>query len=182
MMSDIDWSEVFYYDETSPSCLRWRINKGRKKVGDHVGYENLSRGKRYWKTKVNQKCLFVHKIIWELHNGPTEYGYYIDHINRESWDNRISNLRLVTTKTNSQNRNKYKNNKTGITGVYYRKRGKYSGYASSVRSDNSKTVSRWFSCQKFGEELAKLLAEEWRNKMLFLLNNNGQNYTKGHGT
>jgi len=24
--NDIDWKEIFYYDETSPSCLRWKVN------------------------------------------------------------------------------------------------------------------------------------------------------------
>ena len=34
-----DWSKAFYYDETSPSCLRWRIKPSQHvDMGGVAGY------------------------------------------------------------------------------------------------------------------------------------------------
>jgi hypothetical protein len=44
---------------------------------------------------------------------------YVDHINRNKFDNRKANLRECSRSQNGMNRDLYSNNKTGITGVYY---------------------------------------------------------------
>lgn len=52
------------------------------------------------------------------------YGYqpkYIDHINGDSLDNRIENLRPATQSQNCANQGLKKNNTSGIKGVRYRK-------------------------------------------------------------
>ena len=58
------------------------------------GYQQIKWGGKHWS---------VHRIIWEMHNGYTEL--VIDHINRDSQDNRLENLRAITFVENLRNRN-----------------------------------------------------------------------------
>lgn len=48
-------------------------------------------------------CYKLHRLIYESANGKIPNGYEIDHINTVRDDNRISNLRCVTHKENSNN-------------------------------------------------------------------------------
>lgn len=71
--------------------------------------------------------IMEHRHIMEQHLGryllETEY---IDHINNDSSDNRIENLRLCTRSQNQANRGKQLNNTTGYKNIYLDKdSGKY---------------------------------------------------------
>lgn len=44
-------------------------------------------------------------------------GYDIDHISRDKLDNRMSNLRHVTHKTNTRNTGMFKHNRSGVKGI-----------------------------------------------------------------
>ncbi|MDD4690587.1 MAG: hypothetical protein PHE51_12705, partial [Eubacteriales bacterium] len=82
------------------------------------------------------KKLRMHRLILGLKD---DYSLNPDHINRQRNDNRRSNLRLVDNSVNSFNRNVGKNNKTGITGVFYREReGKSPRWVASINI-NGKT-------------------------------------------
>ena len=46
---------------------------------------------------------FIHRIVWETFNGEIPKGFQIDHINTIRNDNRLINLRCVTTSENLNN-------------------------------------------------------------------------------
>ena len=46
----------------------------------------------------------VHRIVWEMHNGPVPAGMFIDHIDGDVDNNALENLRAVTPSQSSANR------------------------------------------------------------------------------
>ena len=68
-------------------------NKGTK---NNSGYMQCSVRKYGGK----QKMCFIHRFVWECHNGLIPEGKVIDHINNDKEDNRLCNLQLVTQQQN----------------------------------------------------------------------------------
>lgn len=99
-----DIKDLLEYDETSPSFLRIKSNKrGNRSVGAVAGHLSASSG--YWVCCINYKTYKVHRLIWSLLNKQDlTSNLVIDHIDRNNSNNNISNLRLVTTQSNSENR------------------------------------------------------------------------------
>jgi len=67
----------------------------------------------------NGKQHYAHRLAWLY-----MYGYWpkvVDHINGNTKDNRISNLREATLSQNQHNSIKPKNNTSGVKGVYFHK-------------------------------------------------------------
>lgn len=68
---------------------------------------NLHKTKGYLRaklTKNGKKSMpYVHRLVWEAFNSPIPDGYEIDHINTIRDDNRLSNLRVATSKENHAN-------------------------------------------------------------------------------
>ena len=75
----------------------------------------------YLNGNLHGKHALLHRIVMDAKDGET-----IDHIGGEEsrWDNRKSNLRVVTTSQNSMNRQLSKNNTSGTTGVVWSKKDK----------------------------------------------------------
>ena len=63
----------------------------------------------------------MHHAIWIHHNGPIPDGLTVDHADRDTLNNCLSNLRLATFSQQSQNRRVPKNNISGYRGVSWRK-------------------------------------------------------------
>lgn len=58
----------------------------------------------------------LHRLIMDVLDKPQ---LYVDHVNHDVVDNRKSNLRIVNQSNNGMNNSLRKNNKTGVTGVYF---------------------------------------------------------------
>ena len=78
-------------------------------------------------------------------------GYVVDHINRDTLDNRACNLRVVSKKVNAHNTGLRATNKTGARGVSWdSSRGKYraalmvDGKQYSRRFDSLEAASEWY--------------------------------------
>jgi hypothetical protein len=75
----------------------------------------------YVDVRIGKKIYKSHRLIWIMELGNIPEGFQIDHINGVRTDNRIANLRLVTSQENSRNQRRPVNNKTGVVGVYWHK-------------------------------------------------------------
>lgn len=176
----MNWSEIFYYDETSPSCLRWKENRyaGRHhtilvaKKDDPVGWLDTSHN--YYKVSLLNKRYYVHRIIWQILNGEIEEGLEIDHIDGNSSNNILSNLRKVTRQVNCRNFKKNKSNSSGVTGVSYDKTRKR--WESCYYDENCIRHRKSFSESAHGENAFKL-ACEWRNNAMKTMST----YSERHG-
>jgi hypothetical protein len=67
--------------------------------------------------------LYLHRLVFLYHRG--YLPDIVDHIDRDTTNNRIENLREVNCQQNLSNRSLSKGNKSGHTGVYKTKSGKY---------------------------------------------------------
>lgn len=110
MGTNNNWSDLFYYDGYD---LFWKTQKTNRPSKDgKAGYYN---DQGYRIVMVNGKNYRTHRIIFEM-----IYGYepeVIDHINGDTKDNRIENLRDCSHKQNLENTLVYSNNLTGFKGV-----------------------------------------------------------------
>lgn len=77
-------------------------------------------GKSYRTVRVNRRLLLAHRIIWVMVTGDFP-EHEIDHINGNSLDNRIKNLRDCNE--NCKNFRLFSNNKSGHAGVSWYKAG-----------------------------------------------------------
>ena len=116
--------------------------------------------------KVGSRYKFLHNVFM---NKDTSTPGSVDHINMDSLDNRLSNLRITSPQTQQINRKVFKNSLTGITGVTKRKHvnkdgiGHFSYYAEISINGVKKTKS--FSIQKHGKNEAFRLACVERSHM-----------------
>lgn len=100
-----------YHPETGQ--FTWKLNPSCVRIGKIAG-TLLEKG--YVKIAIDKRAHMAHRLAWLYVHGEWPDGY-IDHINRNKSDNRISNLRVVGRNENMQNQGLHKRNTSGFRGV-----------------------------------------------------------------
>lgn len=149
--------EMFDYRKDGNLVRRHSIMGNGNYAGRVVGTKpSGERNFRYSTTKVSGQHWCVHKLIYMYHYGVVPAQ--LDHINRDTTDNRIENLRVASPASNMQNRNLFKNNTSGCKGVSWNKRiGQWQTY---IQVDKRLKHLGYFD----DLELAALVAMEARDK------------------
>jgi hypothetical protein len=88
--------------------------------------------------------------------GKQQKGYVIDHINRNKLDNRLENLRVITSRENSYNRTKSKSSKNKYKGVIK----KNNKYVASITKDGVKREIGGFETEEDAAKMYDMMAEE----------------------
>jgi hypothetical protein len=124
MYIDPDIKKYLRYDAETGKIF-WKLNKGASKAGNEAGWED----RFYHRITINRKTYHAHRIAWLLTYGSWPVDQ-IDHINGNGLDNRLENLRAVSSIENLRNQKIPKNNTSGTIGVSFDKRKQY--YLASI--------------------------------------------------
>lgn len=168
--------DKFYYDESSPSCIRWKNDvcagrHGKIIIAKKDSMAGCLDSQGYFTVSVSGVPYKVHRVVWVLHNGCNiPENLVVNHIDCNRSNNKISNLELTTITENNRKR-KYHvsssvciSNTSGENGIRFNPKDKCwiaSWYENSVRK------YRAFSSVKYGDNVALSLAKEWRESCLY---------------
>ena len=169
---------VYEVQQDNPSVTNLIISGNKHNGIILVDTEDVDRLKRYqWyikdKLKENHRHYVAAKMgtrTVKLHRylmGEPE-GMVVDHRNRDTFDNRKTNLRVTSSSANNLNTAKRCTNQSGRTGVYF-KEGQVAS-SGRKRSDswvaqarvNNQTQSKQFAVSVYGHDGARAAAEAWR--------------------
>lgn len=125
------------------------LTKGKSTIIDDDDFERISKYKCYFKdegtgyaaTTINYKTVRLHRIIM---NAPKNME--VDHINKNTLDNRKVNLRLCTKQQNQYNAKIRKDNISGYKGVNYKTQNKK--WRAYVRKDGKHCHLGYFNTKE----------------------------------
>ena len=127
MPTELDYelaNKLFNYDPLTGALMWKKRPHGKPNKSCVAGYTNTA---GYQVTMVNYKGYLNHRIAWLLTTGSWPQ-LELDHINGVRNDNRLCNLREVTSSENKENvrRARVNNKTTGLLGVsLYKRDGTY---------------------------------------------------------
>jgi hypothetical protein len=182
--NSVNWNELFAEDSSSPTGLRWKIASAKKiKAGAVAGciWTDKKSGWHCFRVQYSNNKWLVHRILWIIRAGEIDADLDIDHIDGNSLNNSVDNLRLVSTAVNLRNKRQHNTNSSGVTGVGFTTIRGYTYARAQWYNLSGERESKQFSCKKLGTDLAFQRACAYREKMLVELNGYGAGYTDRHG-
>lgn len=146
----IDFNKIFDYDNGK---LYWKIKIADKIiVGSEAGYLDKKINRHV--IGVFGVSLYRSRIIYAMFNKFSHLN--IDHINRITTDDRIENLREVTTRENGINVDRVINNTRNLPPcVYFDPTNKKNHYYVRARVNGKKKVIGWAKTPELAESLYK---------------------------
>lgn len=126
VISDLDYdpdSGLFKWKKRSLS--RFKDERSYKIWNSKLSGKNAGTllGNGYRMISIGKDRIYAHRLAWFYVHKEWPDGE-IDHVNQCRVDNRISNLRVVTTRGNARNRRRRESNLSGINGVSWSKSSK----------------------------------------------------------
>ena len=100
--------------------LYWRKSKGAARVGKEAGCICQEPTLKYRCIRIDGKLYRAHRLIWFLASGMWPKKD-MDHWDGNGLNNRLSNLREVTSQENHRNQRMHVRNTSGVTGVCWNK-------------------------------------------------------------
>lgn len=110
-MTQQEVTELFAY-EPATGMLRRRDPKRTP-----YPWRGAGRDRRYLITTLQGEHHYLHRLVWLYHHGWLPER--IDHIDRNTRNNRIENLRPCTSAQNQYNSARKRNNRSGAKGVVF---------------------------------------------------------------
>lgn len=128
-------NDLFVYDETSPSCLRWDVIRKGVVKGEVAGSLHKKHGA--WAVQFRGAPKLVHRVIWEMFYG--EFVGTVLHKNGDKSDNRLENLYLAQGRDNFLKKDDFSGESLRSIfdyseGMLYWKEDRYSGLYGSVKN------------------------------------------------
>lgn len=139
------------------------FNKIKRKMNP-VGVEAGTQKNGYRWVKIDKQRYAVHRIIFFMTHGFCPE--LIDHIDGNGLNNKPSNLRAATLSENKCNQKIYKNNTSGVKGVYWCR--PKNGWVAQIGINNRRRTLGQFKTKDLAEEFIDLarsmLHGEFANK------------------
>lgn len=105
-----------------------------KKFKKYIG-SNINR--RYYRIRIENKEQLLHRFLYEqYHDIKLTQEQLVNHINHNTFDNRIQNLNMVDNSRNLQYRKKQINNTSGYSNIRWIDSEKGTGWSTSIQVNN----------------------------------------------
>ena len=148
MMVDPSIIKSMYTYSPETGCLLWandNRSKGWKKTQSKglPAFTTIER-KGYKNGKVLGLLMKEHRVVWAWHFGKWP-DFQIDHINGNTSDNRIENLRQVENDVNCRNQSMPKSNTSGYVGVSFHSQIRL--WSAKYRKDYKDYHVGYFQCK-----------------------------------
>lgn len=143
-----------YYDVECYDGRFFKISKDS--IGSIIEYQwHIDKNKYVITKNKSGRVLKLHRLLM----GVTDVGgVEVDHINRDTLDNRLDNLRLADRSLNCFNRDVTSKNKSGVIGVY-----KMSGYSKWCAQINKGGVRTYLGSYNSFDEAVSARKDAERN-------------------
>ncbi len=129
-MTNIEWIieledyPLYFISNLGKAYSLRNSNKGERKELKELKLGNNGNGYLFISAFISiekRKKLYIHRIVAKTFLKRVKGKNIVDHINRNTLDNRVENLRWVDGRGNMINCKLSKNNKSGVTGVSFNK-------------------------------------------------------------